>query len=174
MADFDIAYGWALPHEGGYVNDPDDPGGATKYGITQNTLDDARLRLPFLPDNVKNLTVAQAGQIYKMIWWRFGDLEQRLATKLFDLSINMGGDPAHGNPAIKCLQQALNNILFLGLREDGVYGPVTAAAAATADQSRLLRALCATAQAHYEAIIQAHPACAKFRRGWIARANDLP
>src|SRR5574343_1427713 len=87
-----------LEHEGGYVNDPADAGGETKYGISKRSY-------PHL--NIMALTREQAKKIYYRDWWRrYGyDMiaDAGLAAKTFDLSVNMGAKQAH-----KLLQRSVN------------------------------------------------------------------
>jgi lysozyme family protein len=84
-----------LEHEGGYVNDPKDLGGETKYGITKR----------FYPDiDIKNLTIEQATEIYKKDYWdknKVESLPQNLWHIYFDMCVNMGK-----RTAVKVLQRA--------------------------------------------------------------------
>ena len=103
-----------LAHEGGYVNDPDDPGGETKFGISKRSH-------PNL--NIRDLTREQAAAIYHRDYWvrpkidRIAD--ERLAAKVFDLGVNVGT-----GRAIKLLQRAANS-LGCELAVDGILGPAT-------------------------------------------------
>ena len=87
-----------LHHEGGYVNDPKDLGGETKYGITKR----------FYPDvDIKNLTIEQAVEIYKKDYWdknKVESLPQNLWHIYFDMCVNMGK-----RTAVKVLQRAAVN-----------------------------------------------------------------
>ena len=105
---FDTALEFTLRWEGGYSEDPADPGGATKYGISARA---------YPTVNIKALTVAAAGEIYRRDFWSYchGDqLPPRLALALFDTAINCG--PAK---AVRLLQQTLR------VPADGVIGPQT-------------------------------------------------
>ena len=86
-----------LEHEGGYVNDPNDLGGETNYGITKR----------FYPDvDIKNLTRNQAKDIYKRDYWdknRVESLPENLWHIFFDMCVNMGR-----GTAVKILQRAAN------------------------------------------------------------------
>ena len=79
-----------LNHEGGYVNDPDDPGGETKWGISRRSY-------PSL--DITNLTREDAIAIYYRDWWRrykYDLIEDAaVAAKVLDLSVNMGPSQAH-------------------------------------------------------------------------------
>jgi lysozyme family protein len=84
MADFDRAIKFVLYHEGGYVNDPNDPGGETKFGISKKAY-------PAL--DIRNLTEEQARGIYKKDYWqpsRADTLDDSLALVHFDTAVNMG------------------------------------------------------------------------------------
>ncbi|MDR1364990.1 MAG: hypothetical protein LBJ42_00180 [Holosporales bacterium] len=86
---FDYAISKTLANEGGYVNDPDDPGGETKYGISKRSY-------PNL--NIKNLTVNQAKLIYYKDYWLKAGLyrvhNEEVAAKLFDILVNFGDEQA--------------------------------------------------------------------------------
>ena len=86
-----------LEHEGGYVNDPTDRGGETKYGITKK----------FYPDvDIKNLTLDQAKHIYHTDYWRPAKCDAvppKLRHIYFDMTVNFGK-----RGAVKDLQRAAN------------------------------------------------------------------
>ena len=87
-----------LDHEGGYVNDPDDAGGETKYGIAKRWYPDV---------DIKNLTKEQAKKIYHTDYWRRGkcdELPPQLRHIYFDMCVNFGR-----RGAVKVLQQAANS-----------------------------------------------------------------
>ncbi len=84
MADFDRAVKFVLYHEGGYVNNPNDPGGETKFGISRK----AHPKV-----DIKNLTEDQAREIYKRDYWQpcgADLLDDHLALIHFDTAVNMG------------------------------------------------------------------------------------
>src|SRR6478609_3873494 len=96
MADFNEAIDIVLEHEGGYVDHPSDPGGATNRGITFNLFKQyaAELGVPATKDSLKALTEIQAQSIYKKEFWdkMSGDKikDQQLATQVFDFYVNAG------------------------------------------------------------------------------------
>ena len=121
-----------VAREGGYVNDPDDPGGATKYGVTLATLQ--RLGLDVTRDgrvgvaDVKALSRAQAVDIFVDHYFtapKVGDLPVVLQPSVFDMYVNAGGN------AVKILQRLMCDMGYQVL-VDGVIGPQTAAAAKAA------------------------------------------
>lgn len=84
MSKFDAAVALTIAHEGGYVNDPDDKGGATKYGITQSDM---------LGVDIGQITVDQAKAYYSEHYWKplYGDIEdQDKCNKLFDMGVLFG------------------------------------------------------------------------------------
>ena len=96
MSDFDKAFEHVLGIEGGYVNDPKDPGGETKYGLCKRS---------YPTVDIKALTIEQAKAIYKRDYWdkvKGDDLPFPLNLFMFDAAVNQGVDPA-----IKMLQAAL-------------------------------------------------------------------
>lgn len=111
---------WILVHEGGYVNHPDDPGGATNMGVIQRTYDAWRSRQGLARQSVRNITKKEVLAIYKDQYWDkvWGDhLPNGLDYTMYDFAINSGS-----SRAIKFLQRQL------GVTEDGVLGNVTLAA----------------------------------------------
>jgi lysozyme family protein len=112
VSNFDIAVVHILKNEGGYVNDPHDPGGETNFGISKRVY-------PNL--NIASLTADDAKAIYRRDYWdriRGDDLPKHLALPVFDMAVNAGV-----GSAIKALQRSLK------VEDDGVLGPVTLAKA---------------------------------------------
>lgn len=110
---FDRAFEIIIGHEGGYVNDPRDPGGETKYGISKKAY-------PYA--DIKNLTLDQAKEIYKHDYWDRVEAEtmpESVRLMLFDCAVNCGLTAAK-----KILQRAA------GTKDDGVIGPKTRQAVA--------------------------------------------
>ena len=115
--DFDKAFKVIVGQEGGYVNDPDDPGGETKYGISKRAY-------PNL--DIKALDLEDAKHVYHADYWnkcRCSDIPWPLNLYLFDAAVNQGVDAAR-----RMMQYAL------GVKQDGVLGPKTLAACQTATQ----------------------------------------
>lgn len=152
MSDFNLAIPVVLENEGGYVNDPNDLGGETNYGISKAAYPDV---------DIKNLTVAQATAIYLRDFWKFeGIVDQGVATKVFDSYVNME------HTAIKILQT------LLGLTADGVYGPNTEAAVNSRSPLLILNAYRLQLAQHYRNIVLAKPQEAEFLAGWLRRAQQ--
>lgn len=121
-------------HEGGYVDHKDDPGGATKFGITHKTLAAWRGVKSVTKAQVKALTKSEATNIYQANYWnvvRGDDLPAGVDYAVFDFAINSG--PAR---AAKFLQKIVD------VKQDGVIGSITLGAVKAHDPRALVRALC--------------------------------
>lgn len=156
---FEKAFKYVIYNEGGYVNDPSDLGGETKYGISKRSY-------PNL--NIKHLTLEQARKIYFCDYWLKGKFEQisdnTLAIQLFDLSTNLGI-----RPATIVLQRALRSV-GINVQEDGLFGPVTLSATNNSDPNALLAAIKSEAAGYYRLIAAKNPLPQKFLSGWLSRA----
>lgn len=119
-----------LREEGGYVDNPDDPGGATNFGITQKTLAAWRKVESVTPDEVKALTRAEAEEIYRAQYWNALNCDQLpkgVDLVTFDFGVNAGV-----SRAARTLQQAVH----VGV--DGQVGPITVHAARQANPEALI------------------------------------
>lgn len=126
---------WILVHEGGYVNHPKDPGGATNFGVIQRTYNGYRRRKGLPERSVRDITNAEVIDIYKSQYWDAvkGDmLPSGLDYVMYDCAINSG--PAR---SAKFLQRRL------GVKADGMIGNVTLGAlAGVNDIESLIKNLC--------------------------------
>jgi lysozyme family protein len=158
-ATFDRAFDLVIAHEGGYVDHPKDPGGATKLGVTQKTLS-AWMGRPASKADVKALTPAAVMPIYRKQYWdavRGDDLPAGLDYAVFDYAVNSG--PGR---AARDLQRTLR------VAADGVIGAMTLDAAhkaAERDEWELIRALCERRMAYLRRL-KTFPV---FGRGWTRR-----
>ncbi|MFV2052599.1 holin-associated N-acetylmuramidase [Aliiroseovarius sp. YM-037] len=169
--------------EGGFVNDPDDPGGATKYGVTIHTM--RRLGLDLTSDgrvdvdDVHRLTRQHATEIFVEHYFvrtRIADLPDALHATVFDMYVNAGAN------AVKILQRLLRQ---MGQRVavDGAIGPQTIAAAEAAwhaGPDHLADAYGIARRNYYYRLGDARPASRKYARrqdggkgGWIRRAEEF-
>lgn len=149
-----------LRHEGGYVDHPRDPGGATNRGITHLTLADWRGH-PVTKADVQALTEKEAREIYRVRFWNAiqGDrLPAGVDLAVFDFAVNSG--PGR---AARMLQQQL------GVVADGAIGPVTLAAIRKVNASRLASGLCRARLAWMRGL----PTWDAFGEGWTARVVDV-
>ena len=172
-----------IAREGGYVNDPDDPGGATKYGVTLGTM--RRLGLDLDRDgrvtaaDVQRLTRAQAADIFMEHYYvrtRVAELPEMLRATVYDMYVNAGSN------AVKILQRLIRD-MRIEVAVDGVIGPATIAAArkaAAAAPARIADAYGIARRNYYSALADARPASRKFARrrdggkgGWILRAEEF-
>ena len=169
--------------EGGFVNDPDDPGGATNHGVTIGTL--RRLGIDVNRDtridvaDVKALTRKQAVEIYLKHYYEgpgIAALPEPLQASVFDMYVNAGGN------AVKILQRLLTDMGF-PCDPDGEIGPQTIRAAQMAFEaapSHLADAYGIARRNYYYALADKRPASRKFARrkdgskgGWILRAEEF-
>ncbi len=147
-------------HEGGYVNNPKDPGGATKYGITHRTLAAHRGVVSVSPAQVKTLSKEEAIEIYRRSYWvqSGGDLlPVGIDFMAFDYGVNSG--PAQ---AVKSLQRVV------GVIADGIVGGQTVAAV-NAYKGDLTDAY-ATERLRFMRTLKTWPV---FGRGWQKRVSAV-
>ena len=148
-----------LEHEGGYVNDPNDLGGETNFGITKR----------FYPDvDIKNLTKEQAKKIYHQDYWRRNKCDvipTRLRHIYFDMCVNQGK-----GTAVKVLQRACNS-KKADLKVDGGLGPKTLGAIKEYNPS-LPRVRCYRLK-HYYDLVNRKPEQEKFLFGWYRRTMEV-
>ena len=172
-----------VAREGGYVNDPSDPGGATNYGVTIGTM--RALRQDINGDgqvdvaDVKGLTRAQAVDIFIRHYFErpgLARLPAEVQASLFDMYVNAGAN------AVKVLQRMLAAHGY-ACSADGQIGPATLAAAATMaalQPGQLANAYSVARRDYYYALADARPASRKYARkrnggkgGWITRAEEF-
>lgn len=169
--------------EGGYVNDPDDPGGATNFGVTIHTM--RRLGLDLTGDgqisamDVKALTLKQAVDIFKKYYFyqpKIDQLPKALQASVFDMQVNAG------STAIKLLQRLL--VKFgQNLVADGALGPQTLRAAQIVWDNapdHLVDAYGIARRNYYYRLADRRPASRKYasrrnggKGGWITRAEEF-
>lgn len=165
---FELCLDEVLRHEGGYVDNPSDPGGATNLGITHKTLARWRKVSPWWSlskDEVQRLGRVEAATIYKASYWdrsNAGKLPAGLDLALFDFSVNSGPDRA-----IKTLQRELK------VAADGIVGPLTLDAVKTRVRlegaARLIEALC---NRRLDFLVGLST-FAIFGKGWTNRVNAI-
>jgi len=172
-----------LAREGGYVNDPDDPGGATNHGVTVHTM--RRLGLDLNGDgkvdaqDVRVLTAEKALQIFVDEYFHkpgLGALPEPLQASVFDMYVNAGGN------AVKILQRLLNQ-MRISVAVDGVIGPQTTQAATqaiAAAPDHFVDAYGIARRNYYYGLADARVASRKYARrrgggkgGWIVRAEEF-
>lgn len=162
----------ALSHifsvERGFVNHPADRGGPTNFGITLKTLEKFR-KTPVTIDDVRNLSQAEAGEIYRQEFWDANALfligSSRVQNVLFDQIVARGG-----HAAIIIMQKVLNSFFRAGLRLDGEMGPVTSRAINLADESLLGPLFIREVQKAYVRQCALDPSQLVFVEGWLGRS----
>jgi lysozyme family protein len=172
-----------IAREGGYVNDPDDPGGATNYGVTVHTM--RRLGLDLDQNgvvdalDVQQLDREQAIEIFLEHYYtrpRIGELPKALRASVFDMYVNAGGN------AVKILQRLLCQ-MDQRVDVDGALGPQTIAAAhraARAAPGHIVDAYGIARRNYYFALADRRVASRKYAQtraggkgGWIKRAEEF-
>ncbi len=186
MANFDWAVEVVLHHEGGFVDHPDDPGGVTNFGIslrylqTRGDLDNDDLVDGDLDgdgdvdrDDIVKLSRADAIELYRSGFWtpnRCGEIQSGiLATKIFDMAVNMGS-----RQAWRIVQRACNRhpAITRKLVIDGIVGKNTLSAlnSLTRQDYLLLGAIREEQKSFYLKLIDRKPRLDAFRLGWMRRA----
>jgi len=172
-----------VAREGGYVNDPDDPGGATNFGVTIHTM--RRLGLDLTGDgrvnaeDVRKISRAQAVEIFLTHYFlrpRIAELPEALQASVFDMYVNAGSN------AVKILQRLLRQ-MGEDVSIDGAIGPQTIAAAARAfakAPNHMADAYGIARRNYYFRLADQRPASRKYARtraggkgGWIKRAEEF-
>ena len=170
-----------IAREGGFVNDPDDPGGATKFGVTVHTM--RRLGLDLTGDgvvteaDVRVLSRGRARRIFVDHYFhapRISKLPEALQATVFDMQVNAGAQ------AVKLLQRLVSRMGF-PCAADGQIGPKTLAAVAAAVEAapeHIADAYGIERRNYYYALADRRAASRKYARrrdggkgGWITRAE---
>jgi lysozyme family protein len=165
QAAFNDALPFVLRWEGGFVNHPADPGGATNRGITQKVYDGFRQGRGLAVRSVRELEDEEMRAIYQGQYWvppRCDDLMTPLDFVQFDTAVNMGV-----SRAVKFLQQAV------GAEPDGQFGRQTKECVAGCDAGKALVDYCQVREDFYRRLAQRKPEMAVFLTGWLNRLNAL-
>ena len=172
MANFGPAFAYILPNEGGYVDNPNDRGGATNFGITQGTLDTWNEQNNGFPEDVADLEIDQASTIYEAMYWPTGMDQiksQAVASKMLDIMVNFGV-----SGGLKIIQSAANSVVIPGTTVDGRMGPSTVSTINAAEPTAMLKAMVTVLQDRYNGIVQRDASQSGFLNGWLARAARTP
>ncbi len=162
-----------LKHEGGFVNNPADPGGATNKGITIATFQkygESLLAVEPTLENLKKLTDEQAGLIYEQIYWNKLSGEEikdvQVAYQYVDFYINAGSN------AIRTMQRTLNS-LGKPVPVTGIMDRDTLDAINAVNGEQLFNAFRAKRIHYYERLVEKKPQMEQFLKGWKNRANSF-
>jgi lysozyme family protein len=153
---FDAAFHKLLGHEGGFVDHPSDPGGATRWGVTERVA-----RQHGYTGSMRELPVDTAKDIYRQSYWtpiRADELPPLLRYDVFDAAVNSGN-----GQAIRWLQRAL------GVADDGRIGQITLQAARLSNAEVIKRRMLAARLRFMTDLSTWH----SFSRGWARRIADL-
>lgn len=157
---FDICLPLLLQHEGGFVNDPHDPGGATNLGVTLAAWEQWVKRASSV-DEIRSLTAEQVKPLYRAEYWNAvsaDELPRGVDYAVFDCAVNQGPGRAR-----KWLQTAA------GAVPDGVIGPNTLAAVRTAGTAAILSKFDVLRASAYRSL----PNFDRFGEGWMNRLDDV-
>ncbi len=167
MNKFDEAIKIVLINEGGYIDHPSDKGRCTSYGISLRFAQSMNTTLTC--NDIREMTREHAIEIYREFYWepnRYNEIEcDIIATKILDMSINMGA-----NAANKALQTACNN-LGSDLVVDGVCGSKTITAANSHSSVALITQLRILMREFYQNLVMNDKSQGIFISGWMRRAD---
>ena len=158
-----------LRFEGGYVNDPQDPGGETNKGITKKVYDDYRTSKGLPLRSVKDLTDEEDADIYRTQYWLAGKCDKlppNTALVHFDTCVNSGIGQSS-----KILQRTV------GVKDDGIIGPGTLSAVASKVNKEgdkpVAKTFLTGRRDFYNKLVVSKPPLQKFLKGWLNRVNTL-
>jgi len=167
VSSFDLAIGVVLEHEGGFVSDVHDPGGATKYGISLRFLKRLGILVDYDHDgdvdekDVRAMPRQDAINFYSALFWEPGGFEsirdQQCATKYFDVAVNVGAPQANRLALRAC-----------GLPDTVAWMPIDAIN--FAKPTAWLTAMFREQSAFYHRIVAGRPESGRYLPGWLQRA----
>lgn len=172
MANFDKFFPTLIKHEGGFVDNPSDKGGATNLGVTIATWK----RFGYDKDgdgdidvsDLKKLTLSDAKYIAKTQYWDkvWGDKinSQSIAEFLFDWAYNSG-------PSTAILR--LQHILGPSVKNDGIMGKNTISVLNQSNPKKVFEELKKSREAFYHTIVRTRPKNKVFLKGWLTRLNSF-
>jgi len=157
---WDASFEMVLKHEGGYVNDPRDPGGRTNLGVTQRAWEAWLVRTVTEAD-MRKLTPAAVKPFYKAMYWdkiKGDQLPAGVDYAAYDLAVNSGT-----GRAAKYLQQ------IAGVTADGAIGPKSIEAIKACDPEQMVQALCDMRLDFLKRL----PTFETFGKGWSRRVAEV-
>lgn len=170
MSDFNFALQYTVKNEGGFSNDPKDPGGATNFGIIREELARWRKRSVSVQD-VEGMTLDEARLIYHDWYWLVIEADKinstEMATCAFDSGVNFGITIGSR------LAQAACNHLGASLDVDGHIGTLSLQALNLTDSDQFVGEFEKLDEQRYQEIIKDHPNMQWAMNGWMNRARKL-
>jgi len=166
MTKFEYAIEKTLQHEGGYIDHPADPGGATQMGISLRWYKE-HVDPEATASTIIGLTKERVLDLYEKYFWKPEyDLihEKDVAAKVFDMAVNMGE-----RQAVKLVQRACQ-ACGKNIEDDGVIGQKTLQAINSAEVDTMLAAIRATQAGFYRGLVMKKPSNEAFIKGWLRRA----
>lgn len=150
-----------LLFEGGYVNDPNDHGGATNKGITQTVYDEFRKSIKQKVRSVKLITDDEVHKIYYTNYWKSAKCDVLPA----------GVDQIHFDTAVNCGVKQANKFLqrTVGVTDDGIIGPKTLTKIHAADPKIVVKSYVNNRAGFYVDLVARDVSQLKFLKGWINR-----
>ena len=149
-----------LKHEGGFVDHPEDPGGATNKGITHKTYADFLERPLEDVNELKNIPDDHVQIIYKQLYWdkiKGDDLPSGVDFCIFDWAVNSG--PGRSAKALQSV---------VGAATDGAIGPMTLAAVASKDPKEIIEEVSDIRLNFYKSL----KTFDTFGKGWVRRNEE--
>lgn len=157
-----------LQWEGGFVNDPDDLGGATNKGITISTFTEYKKRkgqkAPTVTD-LKNISDAEWRDVFKSLYWDRWKADEIKNQSVANILVDWVW--ASGSHGIKRPQR------LLGIKADGIVGKQTIAAVNAMDAATLFKMIKDDRAKFIDEICKARPKNEKYRKGWMNRINAI-
>lgn len=175
MSTFEQAIPVILKHEGGWVNNPNDFGQETNFGISMLIIRNENLTLQdlgidnWLPGCLKKMTVETAKNLYKRLFWdkyKYGEInDQTVATKILDCSVNCGPKRAH------IMAQRACTALGTPIDIDGILGPESFKTINSFDPHTFVVEYARQMLNYYNAIVQKNPTQSVFIKNWTLRSQ---
>jgi lysozyme family protein len=167
---FEQALDYTFANEGGFSNDTNDHGGATRYGITRAEASRWRKK-PVSVADMKVFPIDEAKAIYKAWYWDTMALDKvasaSIAICMFDIGVVMGiGIPPK-------FAQSICNAHGGSLVVDGHLGPLSIAAMNALDPNVFVRDFSAKTEARFRGIVANNSSQHVFLKGWLNRAHRL-
>lgn len=168
MADVNKLAPFLLKWEGGFVNDPDDLGGATNMGVTMATYESYCRKKGYTKPTVerlKKLSEQEWTEIMKTLYWDRWKADEIKSQSVANILVDWVW--ASGVYGIKIPQE------IVGVKPDGIVGPKTIAAVNSKNSRELFDQLKSARYDFIDEICRKRPANNKFKRGWLNRINDI-